>query len=180
MNEADYSAFPDQVVLNTQRLTLRKMTLDDVDNLQLIFSDPIAMKYYPRMLNRHETIDWINKTLDDYEKYGHGLWTCHLKDTHEFVGQCGLVTRENVDGKRETEVGYLFVRKYWNQGYATEAAKACMEYGNRVCGLNRIISLIRPVNEASRRVAVKNGFKVEKEIDFMGNPHIVYAYRFNK
>ncbi len=162
-------------ILETERLTLRQMTLEDIDNLQLIFADPVAMFFYPKTLDRDETKAWIDKVIAHYEKHGAGMWACHLKETGEFVGQCGLYFQTDVDGKEEVEVGYLFLRKFWSQGYATEAAKAVMDYARSQLGFKRLISLVRPENLPSRRVAEKNGLTPEKEITYKGIKHIVYV-----
>lgn len=162
-------------ILETKRLILRKMRLEDVDDLLKIFSDPIAMQYYPSTLNRLETEAWVNRVLASYERHGFGLWACLLKSTGALVGQCGLFFQENIDGKSEVEIGYLFLRQVWNQGFATEAAKACMDYAKKTVGLRRIISVIRPENYPSRRVAEKNDLFQEKEIVYKGFKAIVYA-----
>ena len=152
--------------------------MKDIDNLQKIFSDPITMQYYPRVLNKAQTILWIQKVLDSYGKWGIGLWACHLKETDEFVGQCGLVVQENIAGQEEIEVGYLFIREFWNRGLATEAARGCINYGYQNLALPRIISLIRPDNQASLRVAKKNGLSFWKKIHFNGKLHHIYAISF--
>jgi RimJ/RimL family protein N-acetyltransferase/predicted nucleotidyltransferase len=163
------------IVFETERLFFRKMTMDDVKNLQKIFSDPIAMQYYPKTFDVEETKKWIQRLLNNYEKHGSGLWACHLKSTGEFVGQCGLFFQSNIDGQDEVEVGYLFVRKFWRQGLATEAASGTMKYARTKHGCNRLISLIRPENIPSRRVAGRNGLVPEKEITYKGYQHLVYV-----
>lgn len=169
---------PYVIIFETERLLLRQMTLADIDNLQKILADPIAMHYYPKTLNVEETQDWLERILKSYEKYGVGLWACHLKSTGEFVGQCGLIFQENIGGHDEMEVGYLFVRKFWHQGFATEAARATMNYAREKLGYKRLISLIRPENRPSWRVAERNGLVAEKEVDYKGLKHIVYASNF--
>ncbi len=164
-----------ETILETERLTLRKMTLEDVDNLQLIFADPVAMFFYPKTLDREETKAWIGKVLMQYETHGAGMWACHLKETGEFVGQCGLFFQSDVDGQDEVEVGYLFLRKFWSQGFATEAVKAVTDYAKTELGFKRLISLIKPENIPSRRVAEKNGFQPEKEIVYKGIKFVLYA-----
>lgn len=167
-------------VFETERLYLRQLTIDDIDNLQKIFSDPIAMQYYPKTLNIKETRAWIETALESYGKYGFGLWACHLLATEEFVGQCGLVLQEDIDGKEEIEVGYLFVRQHWRQGLATEAARGSLQYARQVLRTDRIISLIHPLNIASQRVAEKNSLQPEKKVKFKGRTHIVYVTRNGK
>lgn len=162
------------VVLETPRMTLRHMTMDDVDDLLQIFADPEVMRYYPSTKDRTETIGWVEWTLRSYKMYGHGLWIATLKHDNSFAGQCGL-TVQHIDDWPEVEIGYLFLRKLWGQGLATEAAQACRNYGFNQLGLDRLISLIDVHNIASRRVAEKNGMALEREIDKWHKRVCVYA-----
>ncbi len=161
-------------VLDTERLILRRMELSDVDNLLGIFSDPVAMRHYPGTKDRQETVGWIEWTLGSYERDGIGLWVAILKETGEFAGQCGLIVQE-VDGRREVEIGYLFLRRFWGRGLATEAARACRDYGFDRLGYERLISLIDPDNLPSRRVAERVGMTLEREIEKWGKRVCVYA-----
>ena len=151
-------------VLETDRLVLRQLTLADADSLLGIFSDPETMRYYPGTKDREETFAWIQWNLKSYAERGFGLWVVLLKDSREFVGQCGLIWQPDVDSRNETEIGYLFLRKYWNRGLATEAALECRDYGFKTLKLERLVSLIDPENRPSRRVAEKVGMRMEKEI----------------
>jgi RimJ/RimL family protein N-acetyltransferase len=94
-----------KTILETNRLLLRHLTIDDVDDLLGIFSDPEAMRYYPATKGRKETIDWIDWNLNSYREYGFGLWAVIRKDTSNFAGQCGLILQRNVDGRDEVEKG---------------------------------------------------------------------------
>jgi RimJ/RimL family protein N-acetyltransferase len=163
-----------KVVLETERLILREMTADDVDDLALILSDPETMRYYPQPLDRRGVEEWIERNLERYERYGYGKWAVILKSERKLVGDCGLVVQE-VDGVEELEVGYLFNQNYWGRGLATEAARGCMEYAFDQLGRRRIISMIRPENLPSRRVAERNGLTIEKEVFWKGFQHYVYA-----
>jgi RimJ/RimL family protein N-acetyltransferase len=80
-----------------------------------------------------------------------------------------------IDGVQELEVGYQFNRNYWGRGLATEAARACMEYARNQLGRHRIISMIRPENVPSCRVAERNGLKIEKQMEWKGYLHYVYS-----
>jgi RimJ/RimL family protein N-acetyltransferase len=150
------------------------MRLDDADNLLQIFSDPIAMTYYPSTKDRAETIKWIEWTRKNYASYGIGLWVAELKENGVFVGQCGLVLQE-VDGKQEVEIGYSFVRKYWGLGLATECAIACRDYGFDKMGYERLVSIISVNNIPSIKVAERVGMTLEKEIIKWNKPVKVYA-----
>jgi ribosomal-protein-alanine N-acetyltransferase len=99
-----------------------------------------------------------------------------LEDSGEFVGQCGLTVQE-VEGKEEIEIGYLFLRKSWGQGLATEAARAARDHGFHMPGCERLVSLIDPGNLASRRVAAKVGLTLEREVWKWNKEICVYAIR---
>ena len=161
-------------ILTTERLQLREMTNGDVQNLMEIFSDPIAMKYYPSTKDEKETIGWIEWTLNNYKKYGVGLWIVEHKETGKFLGQCGIVPQE-VDGEIQMEIGYLFVRQEWGKGYATEAAAACKKYGFEQLKLKKIISLPDVHNTPSAKVAERIGMTVEKTIFKWGKEVYVYS-----
>ncbi|MGM0923429.1 MAG: GNAT family N-acetyltransferase [Bacillota bacterium] len=161
-------------VLSTERLNLRKMKKDDVKNLMGIFSDPEAMRYYPSTKDEKQTIEWIDWTLDNYAKYGVGLWIVEDKETGEFLGQCGIVPQE-VDGEIEMEIGYLFVRRVWGNGYATESALACKSYGFDQMKLRKMVSLPDVNNIPSTKVAERIGMKIEKVINKWGKDVFVYS-----
>ena len=99
-----------------------------------------------------------------------------LKADGQLAGDCGLM-RQKVDGVTETEVGYHLARRFQGQGLATEAARACIDHAFSELGLLRVISLIRPENGPSRRVAERNGMSIEKEAIFAALPHLVYRLR---
>ena len=160
-------------VLETERMRLRPFSHDDVDDLLGIFQDPEAMRYYPGLKDRDEAQAWIQRALDAYPA-GMGLLAAELTETGAFVGQCGLVYQE-VHGKRETEVGYLFRRRVWGRGLATEAARACVAHGFEDLARSRIIALIDPANGASRRVAEKIGLSLCESIEKWDKRVCVYA-----
>ncbi|UJL47352.1 GNAT family N-acetyltransferase [Virgibacillus sp. NKC19-16] len=161
-------------VLSTERINLRKMNNNDVGNLMEIFSDPVAMEYYPSTKDEQETKKWIDWTISNYANFGSGLWIVEEKETGEFLGQCGIVLQK-VDGVVEMEIGYLFARRVWGNGYATEAALACKKYGFEELGLTRMISLIDINNVPSIKVAERIGMKWEKRINKWGKDIDVYS-----
>jgi len=165
-----------KTVIETNRLILRKMTSEDVDALLVVLGDAESMRYYPKPFDRDMVEAWVAGQQARFARDGIGLWAMVVKATGEVIGDCGLMVQE-VDGVREVEVGYHVRRDQQNQGLATEAARACMEYGFEQLGLTRLISLIRPENLPSRRVAEKNGLTIEKEVDWKGLRHFVYVAR---
>jgi RimJ/RimL family protein N-acetyltransferase len=162
------------LVLESTRMVLREITMDDLDDLLQIWGDPEAMRYFPHILDRPAMQEWINLNLKRYDQYGHGIWAVISKTDRSFLGDCGLVMQD-VEGTIEMEVGYHFNPAHWGSGYATEAARACMQYAKEILGRNRIISMIRPENMGSRGVAERNGLRIEKEIFWRGYNHYVYA-----
>jgi [ribosomal protein S5]-alanine N-acetyltransferase len=162
------------LILETPRLLLRKFTLQDAEALELCLGDPVVMEFYPAPLDRQGVEGWIARNLARYERDGHGLWAMVLRDTNQVIGDCGCTIQE-VEGKNEVEVGYHVRRDLWGRGYATEAARACMEYGFNRLGAKHVISMIRPPNVPSRRVAEKNGMTCEKVILWRDYEHCVYA-----
>jgi [ribosomal protein S5]-alanine N-acetyltransferase len=165
-------------VLETERMVLRRMEMSDVDNLTGIFSDPVAMRYYPATKSRREVEEWVRWTLGSYRDHSFGLWIAVLKDSGEFAGQCGLTVQE-VEGKEEVEIGYLFLRRFWGRGLATEAARVVRDHGFAL-GYDRLISIIDPGNHASRRVAEKTGLTLEKEVWKLNKKVCVYAVHLSK
>jgi RimJ/RimL family protein N-acetyltransferase len=165
-----------KIILETPRLVLREFVYDDVDALAQVLSDPETMRYYPAPFDRAGVEDWITRNLERYGRDGYGLWAIALKSTGVMIGGCGI-TLQQVDGERLPEIGYHLRRDMWGQGYANEAARACREYGFAQLKIDFLISLIRPENVASRRVAERNGMTVWKETNRVGLKHLVYAVR---
>ncbi|MHC5675577.1 GNAT family N-acetyltransferase [Nostoc sp.] len=162
------------MILETQRLFLREMTLSDLDALLLVLGDAESMRYYPKPFDREMVEKWIDRHRCNYAQHGLGLWAMVLKATGEVIGDCGLVWQE-VEGHQELEIGYHVRRDQQMQGYATEAACACQEYAFNVLDSDRVISLIRPENIPSRRVAEKNSLKIVQETLWRDIPHYIYA-----
>jgi len=161
-------------ILETSRLILREFHPDDVDALALTLSDVETMRFYPAPLDRAGVENWIFRNLGRYRQDGHGLWAMILKSSGELIGDCGL-TVQPVDGTNEIEIGYHVRRDHWGKGLAPEAACACRDFGFARLPVERIISLIRPENLQSRRVAEKNGMTVWKEVMRQKLLHLVYA-----
>lgn len=161
-------------MLETERLRLRPYSVDDVDDLFEILGDPETMRYYPAPYDRDRTLGWIRDNIWRYGKDGFGLWALELKETGAFVGDCGPAARV-VDGRREVEIGWHVRRDLWNRGLATEAATACRDQCFGPLGLERVISLIRPENVPSRRVAEKIGMQIDSEVRWHGFVHFLYA-----
>lgn len=162
------------LILETERLLLRPFTLNDTPAMEAVLGDPVAMEFYPAPLTREGIEGWITKNMARYEKDGLGLNAMVLKDSDEVIGDCGCIV-QLVEEREQIEVGYHVRRNLWGNGYATEAARACMDYAFHQLGAQRVISMIRPGNLGSRRVAEKNGLACEKVIFWRNYDHCIYA-----
>ena len=166
------------MILETKRLILREMTQDDLPALQGILQDEETMYAYNGAFDEAETQAWLDRQLSRYAQYGFGLWAVVLKESGGMIGQCGL-TMQPWRGDEVLEVGYLFNRAFWHHGYATEAARGCMEYAFDRLGAREVCSIIRETNLPSRRVAERNGMTVRdtwvKHYRGIAMPHVRYC-----
>jgi len=161
-------------ILETDRLWLREFEAGDIDALAVVLSDPETMRYYPAPYGRAGVEQWIVRNQNRYAHDGVGLWGMVLKETEELIGDCGII-RQEVEGEWFYEIGYHLRRDLWGRGLATEAAVACRDWGFKNLDVDRLISLIRPENLASRRVAERNGMTIWEEVDWRGLRHYVYS-----
>lgn len=159
----------------TERLLLRKFEPNDLDAYTArIFGDAEVLRYLPkRDAPAHEraqkTMDFFNAHWD---KFPYGPWAVVEKASGELMGHCGL---RFLDEIQETEVLYALGQDYWGKGYATEAARASVEFGFNQVGLERIIALAVPENIASRKVMEHCGLKYEKDVQLFGLNCVYYA-----
>ncbi len=151
-------------LLETDRLTLRKITVDD---------DAFILD----LLNQPSFIQFIGdrgvRTLDDareyisarfiasYEKFGFGLYLTSLKENEIPIGICGLVKRDTL---KDVDVGFAFLPQYWLQGYAFESASAVMGYAKNILDIQRVVGIATPDNQGSMRVLEKLGLRFERMI----------------
>ena len=175
--------------LETERLVLRPLELDDVDVLADFYADPEVMRY----IGPGEAIDHeqsrlsVERMIAGFEAEGYGQLGVVRKEDGAFMGRCGLLFWDTASwtptrtaaakGPVETEVGYLLGRDYWGHGYATEAATAVTGWTFEHLSLERLIALIQPGNERSIAVARKLGMKPEGEVEIFGKRATVYAAR---
>lgn len=168
------------IIMETERLILRKMETSDYRDLCKILQDEAVMYAYEGAFSDEEARNWLNRQLRRYKEDGFGLWAVILKENGELIGQCGL-TIQDIPDRQVVEIGYLFRRKYWHRGYATEAAKACREYAFHVLNVEEVFSIIRDTNTASRNVAERNGMEqvgsFVKRYRGVDMPHDVFVAR---
>ena len=165
-----------QKLFETDRLKFCKFSETDAEAFYLLNSDEEVMRYTGDVA--FESIEASRAFLFNYDPYsitGFGRWTVLLKSTNTIIGWCGLKRLE--DGT--VDLGYRFFKEYWNNGYATEAAKACLKEGFNVYGLDEIIGRTAKKNLGSIRVLEKIGMTFFKEAPCEGIENSVY-YKITK
>lgn len=160
-------------VLETPRLRLREVVAADIDFFAEMLGDALVMRYYPRVLDRSGAQAWIDRTIDRYAKYGHGLWLLEERASGAPVGNVGLVMQQ-VEQNLEPEIGYMIHRSFWRRGLATEAALEVRRYAFDDRKFPYVVSLIRPENRPSQGVARKLGMSPVRTVDFADRPHLLY------
>jgi len=155
------------ITLATERLFLRQFTMDDRDALFKIAQEPNIFQYFPtKTAWEMEKVERnIQHQIDHWEDLGYGLWAVTLAESGQLMGWCGL---EFLPDTNETEVGYLLSGKFWGKGYATEAARASVQFGKNDLGLQEIIGLTDPLNIASQRVLEKSGLTFTRKQVYFG------------
>lgn len=166
-----------RVILETERLFLREMNIDDLSALSEVLSDPVNMQYYPHAFDETEVSGWIDKNIRRYSDDGFGLWAVCLKDTGEMIGDCGL-TMQNINGEMLPEVGYHIRRDLQHKGYASEAARGVLDWAVKSTDHPAFYSYCRSGNAASIKTARSIGMHYMKEyIDDSGNMTTVSVIR---
>ncbi len=168
-----------KIIIETDRLFLRELEAADAAALSKVLSDEESMKYYPHPFSAAEVDRWIERNIRRYKENGFGLWAVVRKADKAFLGDCGI-TLQDIDGRLLPEIGFHIISDYRNMGYASEAAAACREYATGRLEFDRVYSYTHIDNQASRRVALKNGMKEIKKYFKDGTELVVYEYCVNK
>ncbi len=153
------------IVLETERLSIRHLTLDDAAFIQEIVNEP---SFLENIGDRNvKNLDDARRYLTDgplasYERNGFGLFAVVLKSTDAPIGMCGLIRRDTLP---DVDIGYAFLPRYWGKGYGYESTAAMLQYGREARGLERIIAIVSPGNAASIKVLEKIGLVFDRMID---------------
>ncbi len=164
----------------TERLSAIKLTSSDLNRLTEMHTNPQTMATLGGVWSAkkiQENLDW---NLKQWTQNGFGLWMFYLKDTNEWVGRGGI-RRVTVEGVEEVEVAYALMPKFWQQGFATEIAKACTEIAFEFLRLNDLVCFTLTTNKASQRVMEKAGFQYERNFtvnyDGVDYPQVLYRLK---
>ena len=163
-------------ILDTARLRLRRMTVEDLDDFAAMLGDAAAMRFYPAPFTRMQAQEWIEWNVSNYETHDYGQWALLLKASDEVIGDCGLTwQRVSYAESRELGIAWQVRRDLWNRGIATEAALAVREYARRTLQHSRLIATIEPGNLSSQAVARKIGMEFERVDVLDGEARRIYS-----
>lgn len=167
-------------ILETQRLVLREMSMDDFPAMRDIVCDDQTMIAWNCAWSEDECLAGLQKQIRGYQEDGFGRWAVVLRETDNIIGMCGLQYCET-DKESVPEIGYLFNRQYWHNGYAIEAAIAVKHYAFDALKFNEVFSIVRDINYPSMNVAIRNGMTVRgrfiKHYRGIDMPHIIFSVR---
>lgn len=150
------------VILETSRLFLREIQTDDYKFIGSILQDIDVMYAWEHAFSDEEVIQWIDENIMRYERDGYSYWAVIEKTSDRLIGVTGLISEE-ADNENYVGIGYIYKKSHWGNGYAFEAASACINYAFNVLHLNEITAQIRPENTASRKVAERLGMSIKKQ-----------------
>lgn len=162
-------------ILPTPRLILREFHIDDAEHFYQLNLNPTVIQFTgdDAFQNIEETENFL-RNYKDYEQNGYGRWAVISKESGEFLGWCGL----KFDGN-ETDIGFRFFEEFWNKGYATESAKACIDFGFDELGLTEIVGRAMKENTASHKVLEKIGLDFSHEIEKENRKWVIYKIQKN-
>lgn len=142
--------------IETDRLILREMTVEDLPALSCVLGDRDTMKYYPYALDKQRVRRWIDVNMERYQMFGFGLLAVCLKESGELIGDCGL-TMQEIDRLIRPEIGYHIRKDKQRQGYAAEAARAVRDWAFAHTPFGRLYSYMTSANIPSQKTAMAYG-----------------------
>lgn len=149
--------------IETKRLLLRTIQPNDVDALINLWTDPDITRFMGGPREEFSLRRNLHEDVRNPTQYQFNLWPVIEKETEKLIGHCGLLEKE-IDGKNEIELVYVIAKSAWNKGFAGEIAQALANYAREKMAINRLVSLIDPMNIPSQRLAEKLGMHLQKEI----------------
>ncbi len=153
--------------LQTERLRLRRWLPEDRPEFARLNADPRVVEYLPKALSREESDSLADRIASHFEQHGYGLWAVEILGAAKFAGFIGLATpRFEAPFTPCVEIGWRLAAEHWNRGYASEGARAALEFGLGPVGLGEIVSFTVPENVRSRRVMEKIGMQHSPADDF--------------
>ena len=164
------------MLLETGRLLLRPITSEDLDEFVALHADPEVTRHISAF-DRAQSEERLHRNDREWEERGHGLLAVVDRENGEFLGRTGLKHWPQFGPDGETEVGWVLRRSAWGQGYATEAAGACLDWAFSDLRLDLVTAMIGPGNDRSVRVAERLGMSRLRDDVLLEDPVVVYALR---
>ena len=161
--------------LQTARLGFRQYRAFDGELLLPVFADPYAAQFYPAMGQAEGIARWINWNLKNYDEYGFGLWALELLGSGQFIGDAGI-TYQTVEDQRILEIGWHIHPDFRDLGYATEAGRACLQFGFNSLQAVTPSSIVDPANTASIKVAQRVHAQHRHYQGKSGQMHLYYTH----
>lgn len=156
-----------KIIIETDRLILRTWLDNDLQPMLAINQDPKVMEYFPSLQDLEMTKNFIDKVNAHFEKHSYSLYATVRKDTGEFIGFIGLLIADfDAHFTPATEIGWRLSSKHWGQGFATEGAKAVLDYAFRELKIPEIVSFTAEGNAKSVKVMQKIGLRHNENDDF--------------
>ncbi|WP_441251796.1 GNAT family N-acetyltransferase [Kitasatospora sp. McL0602] len=152
--------------LRTERLHLRGWRDSDLDPWAAMNADPEVREYFPGLLTREQAAGSIQRFQQDITERGYGFWAVEVAATGEFIGFTGLDAVDDGMPFTGVEIGWRLTRSAWGHGYATEAARACLDLGFRQLGLPEILAVTAVGNLRSQAVMERLGMTRDPADDF--------------
>ncbi len=168
-------------VASTNRLIIREMTLDDLEELYELYSDSAITRFLePLYENREEEIEFTRAYIKNmYGFYGYGMWALIHKDTGRLIGRAGLNNRE-LDKEIQIELGYMIGVPYQRQGYAYEACSEILKFAVDKLECYRVNCFVDRENEASIVLVNKMGFEYIQEVQFEKEKLSLYRWTYKE
>ncbi|MCG6036552.1 GNAT family N-acetyltransferase [Acinetobacter baumannii] len=153
-------------MIETKRLILRQWKESDFEPFITMGLDQDVMQFFPNLLTPQESLNLIQKISSLIQEKGWGFWAVELKETHQFIGFIGLHSQpEQFDFSPCVEIGWRLAKKFWKQGYATEGAKAVLDYAFNVLNLDKMVSFTATTNTPSQAVMKRLGMHKVKNFE---------------
>jgi RimJ/RimL family protein N-acetyltransferase len=154
-------------MLSTPRLRLRLWRDEDLPVFAALNASPEVMEFFPKPLDRAESDELADRIRGHFARHGFGLWAVELPGIADFIGFVGLaVPTFEAHFTPCVEIGWRLAQEHWGQGYATEAARAALDFGFQNLGLAEIVSFTVPANQRSRAVMERIGLRRSPADDF--------------
>ena len=164
------------IVLETERLVLRRLTLNDAPFIVELLNEPSFLRFIGDrgVRNQQDARQYLLKgPIASYQQFGFGLYLAFLKETGDAIGIAGLLKRDTL---RDVDLGFALLPAFWGFGYASEAARALLDHGRGSFGLKRIAAITSPDNVGSIKVLEKAGFRFESLIRLGDDPRDVRLF----